>query len=604
MKSFVCRRFKIPEGVLRTPELTAALAAALALFLSPTVGARAQTPQTLFTQTPPTQRTPPRASRPTPPTRPGPAIAPAQAPPAAAVTSPAATPGVQSQPPRGATAPRAPIAPRNVVTVVHRLDGWRLLRWMAAKGGDEWLVEELPSPAEFHTNIVAGFVSDDGRTVVARLPRGDVEAEDSLMPPNFSSFYAGSPPRGFEPQGFTLIRGDGRRVKAKFVGLDASTGISLLEAAEPLFIPGALPGVETPAVGQRVRLYAPARASAPAGMLTPPPAAAPAPPAPSGLVGDTGVVYFSVGETDGRLTSVKHSAAGTPVQATVRAGRMTPAWAGAIATTERGGLIGIVGDSGDTEMQLVPAESIRLARERVLARRASVPQPWLGARGDAVSKLSLEKFFAKGWPREWALPLLSKPRGVLLTSVAEGAPAALAGLRPGDVISRVGGREVRGVEDFSHMLREAGAGAKLDLTVLRALEAAPLKMAVELSGTNDPAVAMEAAEALLQNTTPQARATNSLAAFGLSTVGLTARSAARLGADGGQFVVNVREGSAAAKAGLRPGDVIETVNGEQLTRNQWRRLWEGEPSELSVGVVRGGQRLSVKLPRGGGPKKE
>ncbi len=59
---------------------------------------------------------------------------------------------------------------------------------------------------------------------------------------------------------------EGKRVEAKFVGLDSSTGLALLEADEPL-LSGAPTGDEgdtdDPTVGQRVRLYAPIPADAP-----------------------------------------------------------------------------------------------------------------------------------------------------------------------------------------------------------------------------------------------------------------------------------------------------------------------------------------------------
>jgi S1-C subfamily serine protease len=450
------------------------------------------------------------------------------------------------------------------------------------------MVDELPSPEEMHTNIVAGFVSDDGRTVMARLPRAEAEVEAFALPTMPPGIFASTTPREFDRGGFTLIRGDGLSVEAKFVGLDASTGLSLLEAAEPLVAPAPKALVGVPSIGQRVRLYAPAPA-------TPPPAAVamPAPAAPpavaAGETGDTGVIYVGIGETEGQLTAVKRAPSGLPLAATVKATRITPAWAGAVVTNAAGELVGIAGDSGDTESQVVPAEVVRQAKERVLARRASVPQPWLGVRGDAVSRTTVEQFLAQGWPREFARSLLNERRGLLLTSVAPDTPAALAGLRPGDVISRVGEIDVRGVEDFSMLIREAGAGAKLNMTVLRALTNAPLKFTVELRGTKDPAQAMADAMAWARP--------NALAPYGVETVGLTARVASRLGASGGLLVVHVREESPAASAGLKAWDVIETVNGAPVTWVQWPRPTPGADGDVNLGVVRDGQKMKFALKR-------
>ena len=526
----------------------------------------------------------------TPPAEPAAAAAPA--PPARPVTAyaPAITPGVPYAPalqtpgkPSPAP-PRRPGAPKSVVTVIHRVSGWKLLALMASRGGHGVLLDELPAPGDVHTNIVAGVVSEDGRTVVARLPHAEVEVESKA----FSSFppglFAPALPQAGEALGFTLIRSDGKAVGAEFVGLDAATGLSLLEAKEPLLVttpsvwttaPKSRPPV--PAVGELVRLYAPAPTAAPA--------APAAPLAPPDTVGDTGVIYLSIGETEGHVTQVKRAPSGQQVAATVRANRITPASTGAVATTARGDIVGIVGDTGDTESQIVPVESMRLARQRVLARRASVPQPWLGVSGDAITKFAVEQFVAMGGQREFAMPLLKHQQGVLLTSVEPGAPGSLAGLKPGDIIARAGGREFRGVGEFSQLLREAGAGARLELEVLRAFELEPLKLSVELSGIYDRQRLLTRQQGLL----------SPLGRLGLETIGLTQKSAANFGAGAGQLVVNVREGSPAAEAGLRPGDVIESVNGQPLTPQTWRYVTGFQPSEFTVGLVRGRERLTLKV---------
>ena len=180
---------------------------------------------------------------------------------------------------------------------------------------------------------------------------------------------------------------------------------------------------------------------------------------------------------------------------------------------------------------------------------------------------------------------------MLLTQITPGAPAALAGLRPGDIISRVGEREVSGVEDFSMLLREAGAGARLDLTVLRALERTPLNLTVELSGT------------LLGDARP-GDLQNPLVGHGADAVGLSPRGAARLKARGGLLVVSVHAGTSAARAGLRPGDVVETIDGRPLTQANFRRRPGLPPSDMTLGVVRDGRRLDLRLSHAEPPPEE
>jgi S1-C subfamily serine protease len=50
-------------------------------------------------------------------------------------------------------------------------------------------------------------------------------------------------------------------------------------------------------------------------------------------------------------------------------------------------------------------------------------------------------------------------------------------------------------------------------------------------------------------------------AAGVETVALKPRVAARFGSTGGLLVVSVRPATDAFKAGLRPGDVIESIDG-------------------------------------------
>lgn len=389
-------------------------------------------------------------------------------------------------PPAG-PAPAAP--PKQVITVVHRLSGWRLLTLLASSGAPRIVgVEDLPKPTDVHTNIVAGFVSDDGRTVVACLPQAEAEAESVFQMPGLlgdkeaASFGPGN-------SEIFVVRNDGAQFKARFIGLDGSTGLSFLEVEKPVLppsapevAPAAAPAAAVINEGQHVWLFGPAPIN---------------PTNASGIVGETGetdeVVYAQMGVVEGQLTDVQRAPSGKVVQAAVRAQGLSPAWTGSVAINPTGHLVGILTQTGG-EMRLVSSESVRGAMARVLARRASVPKPWLGARGDAVSLTPLSNFISNGWTPERAMALLNKRQGVLLTSVAPGTPAALAGLRPGDVVARVSESDIKGIEDFSLLLREAGGGSTLNFTVLRAEALTPLKLSVTLSGAPNPASATHEAE--------------------------------------------------------------------------------------------------------------
>lgn len=551
-----------------------------------------------------------------------------------------------------------PLPPRQVVTVVHRLSGWKLLNWLVTSGPPAMQLDSLPSTGDAHTNIVAGYVYEDGRTVVVRLPQSEAEL-DSFPGPPPPGFLAQTAAAQNEQPEFTLVTADGRRVEAKFVGLDAATGLSMLEAAQPI-LPGEPEGdtgdTDDPTVGQRVHLYAPVPAPVAQTQTAP-------------RAGD-GFILLSIDQREGRLTEVRRAPSGKPFRV-VASANVSPEWTGAVAANEAGEVVGIVSQSGSGETQIVPVATIHSACDRVLKLRRSAPQPWLGVRGDAAFLAPLGTWVNLGWKPETALPHIQNRQGVFLTSVAPGTPAAQAGLRPGDVIARVGTRELRSVEDLSLTLNEEGVGSTVDFTVLRASKPEPLKLLVHLEGAQNPALATAlseeraARESLLSlrrevraiqaqqtrlNVSPpspdaalarlservreaedrldhllpliadaEARdgagrdfmpvapsrpfeavepfpASTPLPAFGLRTIGLTGRSAARLNARGGMLVVAVRPDSPAAASGLHAGDVIETIDGAPANSLELRRLLAAfDATPVALGVVRDGRGMILKF---------
>jgi hypothetical protein len=66
--------------------------------------------------------------------------------------------------------------------------------------------------------------------------------------------------------------------------------------------------------------------------------------------------------------------------------------------------------------------------------------------------------------------------GMKLDAVREDSPAAKAGLRAGDVIVRLAGRDVRNVYDYTYALGEMKAGVEYEVEVMRAGERLKLKL--------------------------------------------------------------------------------------------------------------------------------
>ncbi len=101
---------------------------------------------------------------------------------------------------------------------------------------------------DVHTNVIAGLAMDDGETIAAWLPEAEVEFGPPAVParpppsprPPKSPVAPGFPGIGnsfFEDPDMTVIGPDGKRLAAKYIGLDAVTGLSILRLTNKNAVP-------------------------------------------------------------------------------------------------------------------------------------------------------------------------------------------------------------------------------------------------------------------------------------------------------------------------------------------------------------------------------
>lgn len=514
-----------------------------------------------------------------------------------------------------------------VVTIVHRLNGVKALALLRRSGERVVTVDDqLVMSNAAVTNITAGFVLGDGQSIAARLSQAEIEAAMTPQASGMSYSYetrpaattpqarvwasqaapmaAGGVAAGAPRADFIVVESGGKQFAARYVGMDGGSGLSLLKINGLKTQSARDVPEEQLSVGQPVRLYAPVRVSL--GFNAPP-----------------GTISVRVGEIRGKVLEITRTSAGKIAYLTVSAQNLSSAIVGGIALNEEGETIGIVETSAGGRARLIPAAAVRRAATRVLARQSSVPRPWLGVRGEAVAATPLETFYSIGWTEKEVTKLKEVYKGILLTSVAPGTPAALADLRPGDVIVRVNDFEVKSPEDFSFVLNEAGSGATVNFTVFRGQTPRPpavfapqplpprpapaimsppqalaplrsMEVSVKMGEALNPARAMRLAEAIGVG----GQAANQLPpiARGLETVALSTKAAAHLGARGGLLVVFVDPESAAARSGLRVFDVIESVEGKPLGRaSLFTALFSANPQRLTLGIVRDHGKVQVTL---------
>ncbi len=179
---------------------------------------------------------------------------------------------------------------------------------------------------------------------------------------------------------------------------------------------------------------------------------------------------------------------------------------------------------------------------------------------------------------------LAAPSGVLVSDVQRGSPAERAGLLRGDVITTLEGHKVDGVGQFRNQIAATGAGKQVKLVLLREKKSVELSAALgEQPGDRERLAKAGSLDGLtLGEITPEARRSLHLPKE------LTA----------GAVVVEVERGSAAAKTGLRPGDVVIEVNRQKVSGvERFRELYTKATGRILLLVVREGSPLFVVATR-------
>lgn len=206
--------------------------------------------------------------------------------------------------------------------------------------------------------------------------------------------------------------------------------------------------------------------------------------------------------------------------------------------------------------------------------------------------------------------------GVRIDDVREGSPAAEAGLAQGDIVTAYDGERVRGARHFARLVQETPAGRSVKLQVLRGAQT------VDLSVTpSEPRMARrgepewQAREfggpALRMDMLPRMREMMPFepgefdvrvmarpGRLGVAVQELSPDLAEYFGVKDGVLVATVTKDSPGARAGLKAGDVITTVNGATVNdpSDLRQRLWSNEESaEATLGVTRDRKALTLKV---------
>jgi serine protease Do len=174
--------------------------------------------------------------------------------------------------------------------------------------------------------------------------------------------------------------------------------------------------------------------------------------------------------------------------------------------------------------------------------------------------------------------------GVLVAEVDEGTPAYQGGLRAGDIVVAYDGRPLESMEGFRTDVASTPPGTEVPIEVFRDGERRELRVEVGELETRGQVASRPDEDGI---------------ELGIGVQELTPTLAERMGLDDetdGVVVTQVRRGSKAAAAGLRRGDLIAAVQGQEVTSiPELREALDDAQGRgaIRLAVVRGGMRMYV-----------
>ena len=189
----------------------------------------------------------------------------------------------------------------------------------------------------------------------------------------------------------------------------------------------------------------------------------------------------------------------------------------------------------------VPSSLAKRVAEQI-QKKGHVERAWIGV---GIQDLTPEL--------ATALKLPDARAGVLINSVASNGPAAKANIKPGDVIAAVAGKKVTDGREMVREIIQHEIGQTVQLEIVR--EGKHYGSSAPLAAREEPAVPPLPVQ---QQGVPSS-------GLGLSVRDLSAAQASQLGVGtkASCVVTSVSPGSAADRAGLKPGDVIAEADGTQ-----------------------------------------
>jgi len=219
----------------------------------------------------------------------------------------------------------------------------------------------------------------------------------------------------------------------------------------------------------------------------------------------------------------------------------------------------------------IPSNMVRVVVQSALSG-SKIVRPWLGAELQDVTQEIADSLG------------LARPQGALIVTIEKESPLASAGLRPGDLLLALDGREIGTAKEFIYRLATNSAGSRIVIRYRRRETEAEVRVLLAAAPETIPR-----AETRLDGDNPLS---------GLTVVNLSPAVSEELGLEevkSGVAVIDPGNGIG-RRLGFRRGDVIVDINGQPINSVQILSAVLAEGADYwSLAISRNGRLLRLQV---------
>ncbi len=170
---------------------------------------------------------------------------------------------------------------------------------------------------------------------------------------------------------------------------------------------------------------------------------------------------------------------------------------------------------------------------------------------------------------------LDRPKGALVAEVIKGSAAEKAGVRPGDVILKFDGKEIKRSASLPPIVGRTSIDKRVSMLILRNGKERTLRVRLKVLSQSEEI--------------QEAKATSDNKLLGAEVGNIESKVLEEVGINFGVRIISVAAEGAAKEAGLRPGDILVTVN--------FKPVKSVKKLDEILNVVPKGQALPIRVVR-------